>query len=131
MNTEAHSALDEERLRGVRSRSSTNKVGGYLKTIDRTMAHLQSPANAPSKAESNPDYCGTIAYLNSDWRLVLCSEAFQWILQKKRGSNKWESKWFARTKAGLLRGIADKKIEEWGDINEAALRRVHELPEWI
>lgn len=106
----------------------SSELGRYLEIDDRTLGRLYTPAFAQSKAEKSPDYYRVIAYLNSDWRLILCKGGFQWILQKKRGSE-WKNRWFVRTKSGLHRGLRALQIEEWGEINESALRRMHELPE--
>lgn len=101
-----------------------SELGLHLKDNDRTLARLQTPLNDTSTEETSPEYYGTITYMNSKWRLVLCGHGIQWIIQKKRGPSKWENRWFARTKQGLLRGLG-----RCGDIHEAAWRRIDELPE--
>lgn len=109
-----------------------SELGLNLKTIDGAVTQPESPANGICKSESSPDYYRVIAQLNSDWRLILCKSGIQWILQKRRGLSKWEGRWFVRTKQGLLRGLANPglRLQIYGEVNEAALRRIHELPEW-
>lgn len=111
-----------------------NELGLHLRDNDGTVAHFLSPANGISKAEKSPDYYRTIAYLNADWRLILCRSGIQWIIQKrKRGqvADRWQGRWYVKTKEGLLRGLSDPglRIQSYGEINEAALRRIHELPD--
>lgn len=108
-----------------------SELGLHLDFNDGALTHLQASLNGTSKSESSSNYFRTIAHLNSDWRLILCKTGIQWILQKRRGQSKWEGRWFVRTKQGLLRGLSDPvlDIEGYGEVNEAALRRIHELPE--
>lgn len=127
--------------------NSSLQVDGYLEEEVGAVAHLQTPANGipeqgehPQskaetgaklpwlKAESSSDYYRAIAGLNSEWRLILCKDGIQWVLQKRR-PGRWEGKWFARTKQGLIRGILDlvSKGELFGD---DAWQAVNSLPTW-
>jgi len=109
---------------GVSGPIDLSELGLNLKTTDASVARPPRLAKGTSKSESSPDYFRTIAYLNSDWRLILCKTGIQWILQRRKGLSKWEGYWFARTKEGLLGGLG-----RCGETHEAALRRIHELPE--
>jgi hypothetical protein len=78
--------------------------------------------------EESSDYRPVIATLNADWRVITCKNSIQWVLQKRRGkSDRWDSRFFFRTRAGLL-AFAH---EYAGQISGDALVILLRLPEWI
>jgi hypothetical protein len=66
-----------------------------------------------------------IAVLNARWRVV-CENSVQWILQC-RGGNQWQSRYFCRTRAGLVACVHEYAGPIGGDALVVLLR----LPEWI
>ena len=54
---------------------------------------------ASLKSESSNDYPSIV--LDDDTRVIECANAIQWIVQRRRGS-RWHSRYFCRTKEGLL-----------------------------
>jgi hypothetical protein len=68
----------------------------------------------------------TVAILNDRWRVIVCKNSIQWVLQKRRSSpNGWRGHWFCRTSEALLRGV--RKYA--GDIGGDALVILLRLPE--
>jgi hypothetical protein len=63
----------------------------------------ECPGDAKSSAahESSDDYPAIVAILDSKTRVIECADHIQWIIQK-RGGRRWYSRYFCRTKAGLL-----------------------------
>ena len=84
-----------------------------------------------------------VTQLSETWRVV--DDPLQWKLQRKKGNprNKnsgWRDRSFCTTRDVLLRCIREyccspdegesRCIHEYRDVEEAALQRVRELPEW-
>ena len=78
-------------------------------------------------AEGNDDYRPIIAVLNSRWRVVECAGGIQSILQSFGGPNSWRSRYFCRTREGLILSVR----EHAGEIDGVALVRLLRLPEWF
>jgi hypothetical protein len=62
---------------------------------------------ARSQAEEADDYHAVVARLNGTWRIIVCSAANQWVLQRRRGKRcgraRWEGRSFCRTSEALNR----------------------------
>ena len=83
---------------------------------------------SPWRGEESDDYRHVIAVLNSGWRVIACKTSTQWILQKRRGSSdRWRSRYFCRTREGLILCVR----EHAGKIDGVALVRLLRLPTWI
>jgi hypothetical protein len=67
-----------------------------------------------------------IAVLNGNWRVVVCKHSIQWILQR-RGGERWRSRYFCRTREGLIACAR----EYCGQIDGVALARLLRLPPQI
>lgn len=85
-----------------------------------------------SRMETADDYCGLVAQLNSDWRIVECRDGIQWILQH-RGSPKrsrrydWRGRSYCRSSEALMRCTR----EYAGPSDRTAAAILAELPAWI
>ena len=112
---------------------------------------MREPSAAPAAHRDHRDRAErpahpsnrAVAQLNERWRII--DDPLQWILQRRKGAprNKntgWESRSFCTTRDVLLRCIREyccspdkgesRCIHEYRDVQEAALQRVRELPEW-
>lgn len=52
----------------------------------------------PSHRESDPNYGAVIAQLNDRWRVIVCRDGIQWILQKSKKSGagaRWQGRSYA------------------------------------
>ena len=70
-----------------------------------------------------------IVQLNERWKVV--DDPLQWILQRRKGSPRkknsgWQGRSFCRTREALLRCVR----EYCGEVDPAALDKLHELPDW-
>lgn len=85
-----------------------------------------------SLVETADDYCGVVAQLNADWRVVESGDQVQWILQR-RGSpkmsrrNDWRGRSYCRTSEALIRATR----EYAGRIDPAAAAILNALPALI
>ena len=84
---------------------------------------------APSShRESDGTYHGVVAVLNDNWRVIVCRDGIQWILQKAEKTSNgaaWRGRSFCRTRLALIRVCG----EHAGEIQPAAAAILAALPE--
>lgn len=78
-------------------------------------------------SEAADDYPDIITRLTPEWRIILCRDGIQWILQRLTG-NRWRGQSYCRPREGLLRCIHEKVI---GDIDPCSSSLVETLPDDI
>ena len=97
----------------------------------RNFRSLPVPFCTPtSHHETADDYVNVIAQLNPRHRVIVCSDALQWILQRRKNGDAerpWRSIGYVRTRAALLRVSASV----CGRIDPAALAILLALPDQI
>lgn len=82
-----------------------------------------------SGREQSEDYSRVVCVLNDRWRVIVCKNAIQWILQqRRRDTPKWDGASYCTTRQGLLRCIREKVKDE---IDPSALVELEALPEII
>lgn len=73
---------------------------------------LMGPTGGLNNEEKSNDYSKLVVQINERWRVIVCRDDIQWILQSRKGSYKgrpaWRGKSFCRTKEGLLSHIREK-----------------------
>ena len=117
----------QARRRYDASGGNRNSVGPCplpTKTVLSSAARLP----APLVGEENDDYAPLIASLNDAWRVIVCKNSLQWVLQQRRGArNHWRGSAFCCTREALLRNVRERGGEIGGD----ALVILLKLPERI
>src|SRR5690606_3010118 len=85
---------------------------------------------AYSPRERDDNYCNVIAHLNAQWRVILCRDGIQWVLQRRNGTRhgqpQWEGQSYARTRSGLINACRRKA----GDIAPIQMDTLLKLREW-
>jgi hypothetical protein len=98
-------------------------VRGHLPAGKSSAPHFQRPRGG----EESDDY-RYVAVLNHGWRIITCKNSIQWVLQQRRGEQKrWRSRYFCRTRSGLIQCVR----EHAGQIDGDALATLLRLPEWF
>ena len=72
-----------------------------------------------SHRERDDAYLGTIVQFSPRWRLILCKDRMQWIIQKKESSRRgdWRGKYYLTCKdsvletSGRLGWLSDPKVK--------------------
>lgn len=81
-----------------------------------------------SLREEADAYRAVIAVLNPSWRVIVCRDAIQWIMQRRAGQRhgraRWEAKSFHRLKSGLMRRVRHRA----GECDASALNILMALP---
>lgn len=59
-----------------------------------------------SKREKDDDYDNIVAQLGPLWRVIVCKDDYQWIVQERKGE--WRSMKFCTSRDGVLRWVKGK-----------------------
>lgn len=59
-----------------------------------------------SHRERDEKYSAVVAVLAPGWRVILCKDGLQWIIQRRAEGRDWRSLRFCASKSGLLGCIA-------------------------
>jgi hypothetical protein len=104
--------------------------------VSRQAASDSPPISKSGKSSVRPvsgrmppeefDTYPAVVVLNGSWRIIACKHGIQWILQKRRGKH-WRSRYYCRTRAGLV----ECAHEYAGEIRGDALVILLQLPELI
>lgn len=92
---------------------------------------LTPDTNSRQRYETADFYRHEVARLNSSWRVVVCKDGLQWILQRRDGQRAGETRWtgirYFRTRRALLKAV--RAMCGPSDLSSAAI--LSELPETI
>ncbi len=81
--------------------------------------------------ESEDDYTNTVARISDRWRVIVCRDGIQWILQRRDAGRlagaRWRSLGYCLTRKGLMRLCAAHSAR----VDPAALSALAALPEHI
>jgi hypothetical protein len=58
-----------------------------------------------SHRERDDDYGEILAQLGPDWRVIVCKDDHQWIVQQKPKGGVWRSKHYCTSREGALRRV--------------------------
>ena len=85
--------------------------------------------NAPSHRERDEHYAHVIANPSPRWRIILCRDGMQWIVQKKEASHAgpWRAEGYYTCRKSLIKACG--KLDLLSDANTEAV--LHALPERI
>lgn len=78
---------------------------------------------AGSHRERDDDYSAQVVRLNEGWRVILCRDGLQWILQQRGEGAHWRAVRFCTTAAGLAAAVGVA-----GPIGEEARAVIASLP---
>ncbi|TIS23899.1 MAG: hypothetical protein E5X07_15760 [Mesorhizobium sp.] len=89
------------------------------------------PVHVPDNRQRSDTYANVVFRINDRWRIIVCPEGVQWILQKRKGnlvgSPAWNAVKFCRSKVGLCRALK----EEVGDVSPEVDAQLAQLPDWV
>ena len=105
--------------------------GGQIKTLVRGQAqpgrdnHFAIAAGIPSHRERDDNYWGVIVVHSDRFRVIVCKDAIQFILQKRSvappNTGTWAGKSFSTTRDGLMAPCSER-----GLLSEPSARQVLE-----
>jgi hypothetical protein len=95
-----------------------------------TALDVRCPSGDSNK-ESADDYSNVVTRLNPEWRVIVCKDQIQWILQridgKRHGRTRWVGRSYLRDRNVLTR-VCRTNV---GEIDPIALLALAALPEMI
>jgi hypothetical protein len=116
------------------------RVTIHIERHEPTQADFKPPAKSAAPhvsvalgAEESDTYPRLVARLNPKWRVICCRDAIQWILQSRCGQRdglpRWRSRYFFRTRQGLVSGSREYAGEISGHALVVLLRLPDRFPE--
>ena len=77
-------------------------------------------------AEESDNYPRLVATLNNRWRVIVCKDGIQWVLQCRpgRSANGWRGRSYCHTREALLR----RARQQAGSVDDVALAILLRLP---
>jgi hypothetical protein len=88
-----------------------------------------APVTAPQTHRERDDgYKGVVAQLTTRWRVIVCRDGIQWILQRKESSHggPWRGVSYNTNRDGLLRACGSLEA-----LPSSGLEALEALPEFI
>lgn len=105
-----------------------------LSSITRaTGANRRAPCvqYAPNNREESENYRAIVAKLNTEWRVIECRDAIQWIVQRRagvrHGEPRWDGRCYCRTRLGLMCRVRELA----GKCHIDALAIIGKLPDFM
>ena len=82
--------------------------------------------------EGADNYPAIVARLNEAWRVIVCPDGIQWILQSRRGAAPgWKNRSYCQSREGLLRCIGDLARDKKVVSEAGPLASLSSLPDHI
>lgn len=82
-----------------------------------------------SHREEAENYFAVVARLNDKWRVIICRDGIQWILQRRAGFRQGLARWEARTFNRNRNGLLCRVNQLAGECDAVAMRALENLPE--
>lgn len=92
----------------VGARECVNAVNADTSMIDeQTTTSMNQLTVRQSHRERNDDYRGVVMRLSARWRIIVCRDGLQWIIQRsdgeRRGQRRWTGVHYCCTRQALFR----------------------------
>ena len=81
--------------------------------------------------ETADSYVGLIVQLNEQWRVIVCKDGIQWILQRRDAQRSGQARWTGASYHCDRKSLLRVSRTLCGQINPAAKSVLEALPEWI
>ena len=79
--------------------------------LENSKASLSLP---PSHRERDDHYAKVIVQLGPRWRIIVCKDGIQWILQQRSvappNTGTWSGKSYSTTRSGLIAACSDREL---------------------
>ncbi|AII87810.1 hypothetical protein [Planktomarina temperata] len=92
--------------------STTNSpIGLEQSTYASPIAAQHKPS---SRRERDDHYADVVIHLSSRWRIIVCKDGIQWILQQRSvalpNTGTWSGKSYSTTRSGLMAACSDREL---------------------
>jgi hypothetical protein len=116
-----------EQVSGRGKRHAIAAAASNIDILGRVDQSLVANATPKNHRERDENYHGVI-YLHVGWRVIVCRDGIQWIIQSKRNSGRrlveWKGRAYCTTRTGVIR--------EWRRLTgDGGAFLVMELPDQI
>ena len=82
-----------------------------LKETDFDTTQITVPL---SHRERDDNYANVVIHINPRWRVIVCKDGIQWILQQRSvapsNTGTWSGKSYSTTRSGLIAACSDREL---------------------
>lgn len=89
------------------------------------------PASALNRGEKYNDYHRVVLRINDKWRVIVCQDGIQWILQIRKGKHQGKPAWRARAYLTSKFGLQNYIREMIGEISGESTSELDKFPDRI
>lgn len=83
----------------------------------------RSSTKRHSRRERDDDYKGTLIYITSRWRIIVCKDGIQWIVQKRSvehpNTGTWAGKSYCTTRDSLIAACSRRNLLSDASVRQA------------
>ena len=86
-------------------------------TLTPPTSHKNSTGSSPqppSRRERDDDYGDVIVHIALRWRIIVCKDGIQWILQQRSvappNTGTWSGKSYSTTRSGLIAACSEREL---------------------
>ncbi|MER8484249.1 hypothetical protein [Mesorhizobium sp. M1322] len=122
--------ISEAVFLGNREVIELNKIIDYQSVIQSPDQAI-GPVSVPDNRERSDTYYNIAFLIDEKWRVIVCPDGIQWILQVRKGSLDGRPAWngvsFCRSRTGLSRATREKAR----NISPEVEAQLAQLPDWV
>ena len=84
----------------------------FLEPFNPTLRRTSHSTYPASHREADDGYTATVIQFDARWRIILCKNSIQWIIQKREmyPGGKWKGQRYVTSKIGLLVACGELKL---------------------
>ena len=106
-------------------------VGKPIQAIADSFQTLAANRVQRQHHETADTYVGLIVQLNEQWRVIVCKDGIQWILQRRDAQRSGQARWTGASYNCDQSSLIRVSRILCGRIDPAAMAVLEALPEWI
>jgi hypothetical protein len=106
-------------------------VGMPIQAIADSSQTLASNRIQRQHHETADSYVGLIVPLNEQWRVIVCKDGIQWILQRRDARRSGQARWTGASYHCDRNSLIRVSRTLCGRIDPAAMAVLEVLPDWI
>ncbi len=82
-----------------------------------------------SHKERDDDYDRVVTKINDRWRVIICRDGIQWILQKRDGQRNGKPRWAGASYSTTRYALIRETFRKSGNLQPGALDCLSDLPQ--
>ena len=103
----------------------------FVSLDEKTISNSREPKSAQEHREEADEYCSIVCRLNDRWRIIICRDHLQFIVQHRRGERRGTPRWQGHSYC-QTRDVVERVCRAFaGSIEANAQAEISRLPDHI